>query len=105
MCEICADDGIDWALKKSNLDAMVGIIGNIIGLSAPIGYPRMTIPAGRIPLKRGGAEIVSLGITGAKFSEEKLLKIGYAFEQATQHRTKTEPIIKPKTELQDVIKH
>lgn len=40
-----------------------------------------------------------LSFIGELFSEEKLIKYAYAFEQHTQHRKEGRPIIAPETEL------
>ena len=40
---------------------------------------------------------------GAKWSEEKLIGLAYAFEQRTKVREMITPYIQPKTELVDVV--
>ena len=74
--------GIDFALKKYDLDAILfpSYIGSTIFAKA--GYPSIALPAG---YKDSGRPF---GITfaGAAFSEGILIKLGYAFEQATKHR-------------------
>ena len=40
---------------------------------------------------------------GAKWSEEKLIGLAYAFEQRTKVRGMVEPYIQPRTELVDVV--
>lgn len=81
-------EGIDFALKNKQIDAIVfpSYIGATI--SAKAGYPSVAVPAG---YKESGRPF---GITfaGTAFSEGVLIKLAYAFEQATNHR-KT-PIIK-----------
>ncbi len=76
------DQGIDLALKKYNLDSILfpSYIGSTI--SAKAGYPSIAIPAG---YKQNGRPF---GITfaGTAYSEGKLIKLAYAFEQATNHR-------------------
>ena len=56
--------------------------GSNRGLSPAIGFPALTVPAGfttdELP--------VGLEFLGRPFSEEMLLGLGYAFEQATRHR-------------------
>lgn len=91
--------GIDAALKKNRLDALVApsnspvwtidlVNGDCGGsyissssLAAVAGYPNVTVPAGFV---RG----LPCGISffGTAFSEPILLKIAYAFEQATKAR-------------------
>ncbi|SDN10360.1 amidase [Psychrobacillus sp. OK028] len=76
------EQGIDYALKKYDLDAILfpSYIGSTI--CAKAGYPSIAIPAGY--MKNGKP----FGITfaGTVFSEGKLIKLAYAFEQATKLR-------------------
>jgi amidase len=94
-------DGIDALIAKFELDAIVGptsgpawitdlVAGDRAdsGCASPpavAGYPHITVPAG---FKFG----LPFGISffGAAWSEPKLLKIAYAFEQARQARRKPE---------------
>ncbi|MCM3757655.1 amidase family protein [Sporosarcina aquimarina] len=74
--------GIDFALKKYDLDAILfpSYIGSTI--CAKAAYPSIALPAG---YKESGRPF---GITfaGGAFSEGILIKLAYAFEQATKHR-------------------
>jgi len=74
--------GIDFTLKKYNLDAIIfpSYIGSTI--CAKAGYPSIALPAGYMESGR------PFGITfaGTAFSEGVLIKLAYAFEQATKHR-------------------
>ncbi|MCZ8537086.1 amidase family protein [Paenisporosarcina quisquiliarum] len=76
------DMGIDFTLKKYNLDAIIfpSYIGSTI--CAKAGYPSIALPAGYMESGR------PFGITfaGTAFSEGILIKLSYAFEQATKHR-------------------
>ena len=76
------DQGIDFALKKYNLDAILfpASIGSTI--CAKAGYPLIALPAGY--MKSGKP----FGVTfaGTAYSEGILIKLAYAFEQATKHR-------------------
>ncbi len=93
-----AREGIDKALKKHRLDAILGPTGgpawttDLVGgdhftgvsSSSPAaisGYPNVTVPAGH-------AFGLPMGVSffGASWSEAKLVQIAYAFEQATLHR-------------------
>ncbi|MDW7617991.1 amidase family protein [Peribacillus simplex] len=76
------EQGIDFALKKYNLDAILfpSYIGST--LCAKAGYPSIAIPAGY--MKSGRPFGVTLASTA--FSEGVLIKLAYAFEQATKHR-------------------
>jgi amidase len=91
------DEGIDAALRANNLDAIIEPSGGpawltdyingdhyVGGSSSPAavaGYPSITVPAG---YTRG----LPVGITfvGAAWTEAKLIRYAYAFEQATQVR-------------------
>jgi len=89
--------GIDAAMKKHRLDAIVTPTGNPAwptdevngdhftgGSSTPAavaGYPNINVPAGfafGLP--------VGISFMGAAWSEPKLIRIAYAYEQATRHR-------------------
>lgn len=89
--------GIDAAMKKHRLDAIVAPTGNPSwptdevngdhftgGSSTPAavaGYPNINVPAGfafGLP--------VGISFIGAAWSEPKLIRIAYAYEQATRHR-------------------
>ncbi len=90
-------DGIDAALAKHRLDAIVAPTNNpawpidwvngdhfVSGCStlpAVAGYPHLTVPAGQV----GGLPI-GLSFFGPAWSEPRLLGFGYAFEQATRAR-------------------
>ena len=89
--------GIDAVMRQHNLDALVAPTGgppwmidlvdgdhDVGGSSTPAavaGYPHITVPAGYsfgLP--------VGLSFIGTAWSEPKLLRLAYAFEQATKHR-------------------
>lgn len=78
------DQGIDYALDKYGLDAI--LFPSYVGadLSAKAGYPSIAVPAG---FQENGRPF---GITfaGTAFSEAALIRIAYAFEQRTKHRRK-----------------
>ena len=89
--------GIDFIMKKSRLDALVAptggppwptdwingdhFTGGYSSASAVAGYPHITVPAGYI-----FGLPVGISFFGGAFSEPKLIKIAYAFEQATKAR-------------------
>ncbi len=89
--------GIDAAMEKHQLDAIVGpsggpawVIdelngdrsrGGSSGLPAAAGYPHITVPAGFVY-----GLPVGISFFGKAWSEPTLIKIAYAFEQATHHR-------------------
>ncbi|MCL1694809.1 amidase family protein [Lysinibacillus sp. BPa_S21] len=76
------EQGIDYTLKKYDLDAIVfpSYIGSTI--SAKAGYPSIAVPAGYMENGR------PFGITfaGTAFSEDVLIKLAFSFEQATKLR-------------------
>lgn len=76
------EQGIDFALKKYDLDAILfpSYIGSTI--CAKAGYPSIAIPAGY--MKNG--KPFGITIAGTAFTEGKLIKLAYAFEQATKLR-------------------
>jgi amidase len=91
-------EGIDAAFDRLKLDAVVApcggpawvtdlvggdryLGGDIISVAAVAGYPSLTVPAGFV----FGLPI-GLGFIGRAWTESTLLKLGYAFEQATKFR-------------------
>ena len=95
---LSATNGIDAALKANRLDALLfpGVSSADIG--ARPGYPTVTVPFGFVPVGRGtGASAFPEGFdpkpapynvsfTGTACSEPMLIRIAYAFEQATKKR-------------------
>jgi len=97
--KLARDEGIDRVLQSQKLDAIATLTGgaawvsdfvngdNITGSSSTLpavaGYPSLTVPCGDV---RG----LPLGMLffGPAWSEPTLLRIGYAYEQATQLRKK-----------------
>jgi amidase len=89
--------GIDFVMKKNRLDALIAptggpswptdwingdhFTGGYSSASAVAGYPHITVPAGYV-----FGLPVGISFFGAAFSEPKLIKIAYAFEQATKAR-------------------
>jgi amidase len=89
--------GIDAAMDKHRLDAIVAPTGGpawptdlvngdhyVGGSSSPAaiaGYPSITVPAGTVH-----GLPVGLSFVGRAWSEPVLLRLAYAFEQATRHR-------------------
>ena len=89
--------GIDFIMKKHRLDALVAptggpawptdwingdhFTGGYSSASAVAGYPHVTVPAGYV-----FGLPVGISFFGGAFSEPKLIKIAYAFEQATKVR-------------------
>ena len=89
--------GIDFVMTKNKLDAMVAptggpawptdwingdhFTGGYSSASAVAGYPHITVPAGYV-----FGLPVGISFFGGAWSEPKLIKYAYAFEQATKAR-------------------
>jgi len=95
--KLSREQGIDAAMNKNKLDALITPTGGPAWLtdlitgdhygggystaSAVAGYPHITVPAGsshRLP--------VGISFFGRAYSEPTLIKLAYAYEQATKHR-------------------
>lgn len=110
------EGGVLGALLRNQLDAIILPTSIAPGVPALVGSPAITIPLGSmpsgsptVPNQRGNliqsAPGAPFGISflGAKWSEETLIGIAYAFEQRTLHRQKLQHFIKPQAELVDVL--
>ncbi len=89
--------GIDAVVKKHRLDALVAptgspawpidlingdhFAGDSSGVAAVAGYPNITVPAGTV-----FGLPVGISFFGTAWSEAALIRLAYAFEQATHHR-------------------
>jgi amidase len=89
--------GIDFIMRKDKLDALIAptggpawptdwingdhFTGGYSSASAVAGYPHITVPAGYV-----FGLPVGLSFFGGTWSEPKLIKYAYAFEQATKAR-------------------
>jgi len=89
--------GIDFVMKKNRLDALIAptggpswptdwingdhSTGGYSSASAVAGYPHITVPAGYV-----FGLPVGISFFGGAWSEPKLIKFAYAFEQATNAR-------------------
>jgi amidase len=90
-------EGIDAAMKKHKLDALLAptdspawltdlvdgdhFLGGSSTAAAVAGYPSITVPAGYV-----FGLPVGISFFGVAWSEPKLIKLAYAFEQATKFR-------------------
>lgn len=91
------DEGIDQVMQQHSLDALVAPSGGpawpidlvtgdhfLAGSStaaAVSGYPSITVPAGRI-----FGLPVGISFVASAWQEPQLIRLAYAFEQATRHR-------------------
>ena len=91
------EEGIDAAMDKHNLDALVSptdspgwmtdlidgdhFLGGSSQLAAVAGYPHITVPAGFV-----FGMPIGISFYGRAWSESVLIKIAYGFEQATKVR-------------------
>jgi amidase len=72
----------DTPMKAYNLDAILSIDNQNAGQAAAAKYPCLTIPMGYTE----EGQPTGLTFIARPFEEDKLLKMGYAFEQATKVR-------------------
>jgi amidase len=95
--QLARDEGMDATLNQHQLDALVAptngpawltdwingdhYVGGNSSVAANAGYPSITVPAGFVH----GLPI-GLSFFSRAFSEPLLIKLAYAFEQATRHR-------------------
>lgn len=95
--KLSQEEGIDQVMDEHNLDAMIGptggpawttdlvngdhFTGSSSSPAAISGYPNITVPAGFV-----FGLPVGVSIFGRAWSEASLIRIAYAFEQATRHR-------------------
>ena len=98
------EEGIDRAMDIDDLDAVIAptggpawVIDHVNGdhfsggsssLAAVAGYPNITVPAGYVQ-----GLPVGLSFFGRAWSEPTLIRIAYAFEQASRHRQ--QPVFLP----------
>jgi amidase len=92
------ENGIDKLLADNKLDALVGpTAGQAWGIAAVAGYPSITVPLGlreipaapaqgNIPASTASAQSAGMFFFGSAWSEAKLIKYAYAFEQMTKAR-------------------
>lgn len=78
------NQGIDYAINRDQLDAI--LFPSYIGadICARAGYPSIAIPAGY----REDGRPFGITFAGKAFSEPTLIRIAYSFEQRTKHRKK-----------------
>jgi amidase len=92
---LAGPEGIDRMLKEANVAVLVATTNGPASVVDPVngsrwlgspstwpaaaGYPHLTVPMGRV-----SGLPVGLSFIGPKWSEAELLRLGYAFEQATK---------------------
>lgn len=76
------EQGIDFALAKYDLDAILFPSDEGSHISAKAGYPSIAVPVGFT----GQGEPVGITFAGTAYSEPVLIEIAYAFEQLTKAR-------------------
>ena len=96
-CRRIALEGIDAIMEKNRLDALFGctesppwpidlvdgdhFVGGSSTLAAVAGCPHVTVPGGYV-----FGLPVGVSFIGRAWSEDRLIRIAYAFERATRHR-------------------
>ncbi|MCW5980822.1 MAG: hypothetical protein KIT09_22265 [Bryobacteraceae bacterium] len=92
---LTAERGIDAALQKHKLDALLFPGASGYDIAATPGYPTVIVPFGTVPNSpnppfpdRFDAKPQPFGVsfTGTAWSEPRLIGLAYAFEQATKRR-------------------
>lgn len=100
---LAGTEGIDAAMKKNNLDALLFPGSSGAGIAARPGYPTVIVPFGfvpNVPFGGGGGAPANpfpagfdpkpapfgVSFTGMACSEPRLLELAFAFEQATKRR-------------------
>jgi amidase len=78
-----------WSIDAVNGDQISGGGGG--GLAAVAGYPHLTVPMGQMK-----GLPVGLSFIGPKWSDQLILSLGYAYEQASRKRV--EPHFLPSIE-------
>ncbi|HET7657075.1 MAG TPA: amidase family protein [Bacillales bacterium] len=76
------EEGIDTALAEHQLDALLFPANFGAGMPARAGYPSIIVPGGYTD----EGQPLGITFTASAYSEPTLLRLAYAFEQATQHR-------------------
>jgi len=88
-------NGIDAAMKKYRLDALLFPGPSSAAIAAKPGYPTVIVPFGLVPNAptppfpdsfAAKPAPFGVGFTGMACSEPRLIELGYAFEQATRRR-------------------
>lgn len=91
---LTATHGIDEVMEADDLDALLFGGSSSAGLAARPGYPTVIVPFGFVPNAPAGLpadfnplpQPYGISFTGRAFSEATLIKLAYAFEQASRRR-------------------
>ena len=92
---LAATHGIDEIMAAQRLDALLFPGSSSAGIAAKAGHPTVIVPFGMIPNAPNPAfpagfnakdQPYGVSFTGTACAEERLLELGYAFEQATKRR-------------------
>ena len=95
---LAATNGIDAAMKKYQLDALLFPGPSSAAIAAKPGYPTVIVPFGLVPNAppapappfpeafAAKPTPFGVGFTGMACSEPRLIELAYAFEQATKRR-------------------
>lgn len=78
--------GLDAYLDGHRLDAVLFPASMGAAIAAKAGYPSVQVPAGFIALENGAEKPYGATFTGRAWSEPTLLRLAYAFEEATKAR-------------------
>jgi len=95
--DLAGTHGIDEVMKAQRLDAILFPGASGAAIAAKPGYPTVIVPFGMVPNTQGAPfppgfdpkpAPFGVSFTGTACSEPSLLKMAYAFEQATKRRVK-----------------
>jgi amidase len=95
--DLAGTHGIDEVMKANRLDAILFPGPSGAAIAAKPGYPTVIVPFGMVPNTQGAPfppgfdpkpAPFGVSFTGMACSEPNLLKMAYAFEQATKRRVK-----------------
>lgn len=82
LLRLMADNNLDAILYPSTSGPAGSSSGNANRLSPFSGFPAISVPAGYV----SGGLPVGIELLGRPYEEGELIKLGYAYEQATHHR-------------------
>lgn len=74
--------GVDYVMNEHQLDTLLFVNNYGASITAKAGYPSITVPGGYTST----GEPLGVTFSGRAYAEPVLIKIAYAYEQATMHR-------------------